>query len=72
MKRKKHISDLPLEERLRILGMGEPPNAEELLRRRKYWRNVDKRKSKMVPIDIPSEELVHMTPEEIDAKYGGT
>lgn len=72
MERKKPLSELPLEERLRILGMLEPPTPEELAERRAWGERVDMLREKIGPIDIRTDELVHMTPEEVGAKYGGT
>lgn len=71
MDHKKSLMDLPLEDRLRILGLLEPPTPADLARWREWGKWLDEFQKKVGPIDIPADELVHMTPEEVDAKYGG-
>ena len=69
-KRRPRLSELPLEERLKIMGAGIPPTPEELKRREEWSKRVDALREEIGPIDIPINDLLHMTDEELDAKYG--
>ncbi len=67
------LMDLPLEERLRVLGLSkqlEPPTPEELEERRAWGKRVDELRERIGPIDIPVNDLLNMTDEKLFAKYG--
>jgi hypothetical protein len=67
---RKRLLDLPLEERLRILGMDQPVSPEEIKRRKEIGKMVDALREKIGPIGIPINDLLHLSDEELDAKYG--
>lgn len=68
---RKRLRDLPLEERLRILGFSDqPPTPEELKRRQEWVDRVDALRERIGPIDIPINDLLHLSDEELLEKYG--
>ena len=66
----RNLMDLPLEERLKILGMDKPPTAEEIKRRKQVGKEVDSLREEIGPIDMKIHDLLELTDEELDEKYG--
>lgn len=66
----KRLRDLPLEERLRVLGLDQPITPEALKRRREWVDRVEATAKRIGKIDIPINDLLHLSDEELDAKYG--
>ena len=64
------LMDLPLADRLRLLGANKVPTEKELEARREWGRRVDELRKRIGPIDIPVDDLLHMDDEELIAKYG--
>lgn len=71
-KEHKSLLDLPEEERLRILGMDKPPTPEEIKRRQEIGKRVNALREKIGKVDIPINDLLHLSDEELDEKYGRT
>ena len=69
----KRLSEYPLEERLKIMGLdNKPPTPEELERLRELFDRIDATAKKIGKIDMSIDDLLHMTDEELDEKYGRT
>lgn len=70
---RKRLSEYPLEERLKIMGLDDtPPTAEELERLKELGRRIDETARKIGKIDMSIHDLLHMSDEELDEKYGRT
>ena len=69
---RKRLSEYPLEERLKLMGLGKPITPEELERREEWSKRVDETAKKIGKIDMSVHDLLHMTDEELDEKYGRT